>query len=197
MYFRWSERIAYKVGSLQDTFFPRELVIASTVPVNMVEDGDYLANLAQSRLGTDRFTPATEFYAELIRIDRQAAKLRLKAAKVPIDLTGYSARKRLSNLLEEYVDLYEELIEARIAAETEPYKFDAVDQGFQSEESNEFYDKQNKILGQLNEAFDEVDRTYQQISNKQTEAISRIQVSVSVGILLLSGATLLTSVIWT
>jgi hypothetical protein len=66
----------------------------------MVEDGDYLANLAQSRLDTERFTPATEFYAELIRIDRQAAKLRLKAAKVPIDLTGYSARKRLSTLLE-------------------------------------------------------------------------------------------------
>lgn len=162
----------------------------------MVENGDHLANLAQSRLGTDRFTPATEFYAELIRIDRQAAKLRLKAAKVPIDLTGYSARKRLSDLLDEYVNLYKELIGARIAAETEPYKFDAVDQNFQNRASNEFYELRNKILSQLNSAFDEVDRTYQQISNKQAEAISRIQVSVSVGILLLSGATLFASVIW-
>jgi len=164
----------------------------------MVEDGDDLANLAQSRLGTDRFTPATEFYAELIRIDRQAAKLRLKAAKVLIDITGYSARKQLSKLLDEYVDLYEELIEARIATETEPYRFDAVDQNFSgSRESNGFYDLRNSIVEQLNSAFDEVDKTYQQISNKQAEAISRIQVSVSVGILLLSGATLLTSVIWT
>jgi hypothetical protein len=162
----------------------------------MVDDGDHLANLAQSRLGTERFTPATEFFAELIRIDRQAAKLRLEAAKVPIDLTGYSARRRLSNLLEEYVDLYEELIKARIAVETKPYKFDAVDQNFQGRERNEFYDLRNSILRQLNAAFDEVDRTYQQISNKQAEAISRIQVSVSVGILLLSGATLLTSVVY-
>jgi hypothetical protein len=162
----------------------------------MVNDGDHLANLAQSRLGTERFTPATEFFAELIRIDRQAAKLRLEAAKVPIDLTGYSARRRLSNLLEEYVDLYEELIEARIAVETKPYKFDAVDQNFQDRERNEFYDLRNSILKQLNAAFDEVDKTYQQISNKQAEAISRIQVSVSVGILLLSGATLLTSVVY-
>ncbi|WP_424016240.1 hypothetical protein ACOZ4N_00285 (plasmid) [Halorientalis pallida] len=162
----------------------------------MVEDGDDLANLAQSRLDTKRFTPATEFYAELIRIDRQAAELRLKAAKVPIDLTGYSARKRLSNLREEYVDLYEELIEARIAVETEPYEFDAVDQNFNGEAKNEFYDHRNSILRQLNSAFDEVDRTYQQISNKHAEAISRIQVSVSVGILLLSGATLLASVVY-
>lgn len=156
----------------------------------MVDDGDQFAVLAQSRLGTSGFTPATEFYAELLRIDRQAAGLRLQAAKVPIDLTGYTARQRLSNLLSDYVDLYEELMQARVAIETDPSKFEAVDQGFQSPDFNEFDDLREKMFRQVNGAFDEINRTYQQISNKQAEAISRLQVSVSVGILLVSGATL-------
>jgi len=159
----------------------------------MVEDGDQLANLAQSRLETDHFSPAAEFYAELLRIDRQAAELRLEAAKVPIDLTGCTARQRLSNLLSNYVDLYEELIQARVAVETEPSKFEAVDQGFQGPDFNEFIDLREQMLQQVNSVFDEINRTYQQISNKQAEAISRLQVSVSVGILLLSGATLISS----
>ena len=161
----------------------------------MVDDGDHLANLAQSRLETNNFTPTTEFYAELLRIDRQAAELRLEAAKVPIDLTGYTARQRLSTLLSDYVDLYEELMQARVAIETKPFKFDAVDQGFQGAYINEFNDLRESMLRQLNDAFDEINRTYQQISNKQAEAISRLQVSVSVGILLLSGATLFSSLL--
>ncbi len=161
----------------------------------MVDDGDHLANLAQSRLETNNFTPTTEFYAELLRIDRQAAELRLEAAKVPIDLTGYTARQCLSTLLSDYVDLYEELMQARVAIETKPFKFDAVDQGFQGAYINEFNDLRESMLRQLNDAFDEINRTYQQISNKQAEAISRLQVSVSVGILLLSGATLFSSLL--
>ena len=51
------------------------------------------------------------------------------------------------------------------------------------------------MLEQLNSAFDEVNRTYQQISNKQSEAISRLQVSVSVGIVLFSGAALVSSLL--
>jgi len=161
----------------------------------MVEHGDHLANLAQNKLETDQFTPATEFYAELLRIDRQAAELRLKAAKVPIDLTGYTARRRLSKLLSDHVDLYEELIQARVGVETRPSKFEAVGQDLQDPDFNEFSDLREPILRQLNSAFDEVNRTYQQISNKQSEAISRLQVSVSVGILLLSGATLVSSLL--
>lgn len=159
----------------------------------MVDDGEHLANLAQDRLGTSNFTPTTEFYAELLRIDRQAAELRLEAARVPIDITGYTARRRLSNLLSDYVDLYEELIQARVAAETQKFEFEAVAQDFQNSDIDEFYDLRERILRQLNSAFDEVNRTYQQISNKQAEAISRLQVSVSVGILLVSAATLGTS----
>jgi len=89
--------------------------------------------------------------------------------------------------------LYEELIQARVAVETEPSKFEAVDQGFQGPDFNEFIDLREQMLQQLNSVFDEINRTYQQISNKQAEAISRLQVSVSVGILLLSGATLISS----
>jgi hypothetical protein len=97
--------------------------------------------------------------------------------------------------LSDYVDLYEELMQARVAIETKPFKFDAVDQGFQGAYINEFNDLRESMLRQLNDAFDEINRTYQQISNKQAEAISRLQVSVSVGILLLSGATLFSSLL--
>ena len=161
----------------------------------MVEHDDHLANLAQNRLGTDQFTPTTEFYAELLRIGRQAAELRLEAAKVPIDLTGYTARRRLSKLLSNYVNLYEELIHARVGIETRSFEFEAVDQDFQDSDLDTFSELRELFLEQLNSAFDEVNRTYQQISNKQSEAISRIQVSVSVGILLFSGAALVSSLL--
>ena len=162
----------------------------------MVDDGDHLANWAQSQLGTDRFTPTTEFYAELIRLDREAAKLRLKISKESIGHTGWSARKRLNQFEEQYIELYDELITARIAIEThQPYQFECVDQPFSSDHQNEFLDCRKRVLDQVNASFRELDRTRSLLSAKQSESVSRNNMAISTLILLASALTLIVSVL--
>lgn len=144
----------------------------------------------------NRNAPTTEFYARLMEIDYEAVELRQDAIDTPIGLTGYSALEALDDLEDQCGDLHQELVNARRAVDHhQPYEFDRVESGFDSEDQNSFLDKRNKIAGQLNGAFEEVERSRTTITSKRTEAITRISTVFSLGILTVSAITLLVSVL--
>jgi len=148
-----------------------------------------------NKLEETRVTPPVEFYAEVVKIDQEAIDLRHRISKLPLRISGYTARKKLSELEEEYIALHEDLTQARRAVLTgEPYLFDRVEQGF-ADHQNSFVDGTEEYLSQINLTYSELERTSALLTAKQSEAVGRMGVVVSTGAVAVSTLAVITSVL--
>lgn len=142
-------------------------------------------------IGRQKEDPVISSLASLIQIDREALALRRDISKCHIGISGIRAWRRLSELEERYLELYEELLQAQEAViEHKPYDMPRVDQSFGADSSNLFLDKRNKMGSQINETIDELDRTFSALTAKQSAATSRTGILLSVSAVLVSAMSI-------
>jgi len=136
------------------------------------------------------------FFANVIQIDSEALNLQQRVAEVSIHPFGYKALSELKKHEKEYLRLHRDLTQAREATITgRPYHFDRVEASWSSKNQNDFYDAEEKIVSQINATFDELERTQQLISSKQTQAANRTSLVISTSVLTVSAATLFVTAI--
>jgi Zn-dependent M32 family carboxypeptidase len=136
-----------------------------------------------------------QFLSHILEIEHKAINLRQKASKVDIACTGYDAYNKMSKLEKIYQENHDNLIDARKSILKNDYEqFNLLEPrgGIGVINWNDFGDD---ILEQINTAFDELERTRTLITSKQSTATSRLSATVSTGILVISGFTLVISAI--
>lgn len=154
---------------------------------------------ARSRLRKIKFNPresVVEFYAHLIQIDTEAARLRQNIASTDLDPTGFSRWRDLQRFESKYVDLHSDLLSARQAIiRHEPWKFERVEANFDTDGPNDLIPYRNQITKKLNSAFDELSRTREVLTAKQNAAMTRMSLTISTSAVLISALSLLISAI--